>query len=152
VARIPWAMIDAAKNGSHVIPVRVYYEDTDAAGIVYYANYLKFAERARSELMRDIGDGQYRRMLEEGMHFVVRRCVVDYLGTARLDDLLQVHSRMRALRGASISAEQIIRRGKQDLVSMEIDLVCLGPGGRPVRIPEKLRAALRRYVDAAAAP
>jgi len=145
-------MIDAVKNGSHVIPVRVYYEDTDAAGIVYYANYLKFAERARSELMRDIGDRLYRRMLEDGMHFVVRRCVVDYLGVARLDDLLEVHSRMRVLRGASLSAEQIIRRGDQDLVTMEIELACVGPGGRPARIPDELRAALRRYVSAIAEP
>jgi len=145
-------MIDAVKNGSHVIPVRVYYEDTDAAGIVYYANYLKFAERARSELMRDIGDQLYRRMLEDGMHFVVRRCVVDYLGVARLDDLLEVHSRMRVLRGASLSAEQIIRRGDQDLVTMEVELACLGPGGRPARIPDELRTALTRYVSAIAEP
>lgn len=145
-------MIDAPKIGSHVTPVRVYYEDTDAAGIVYYANYLKFAERARSELMRDIGDSQYRRMLEKGMHFVVRRCVVDYLGVARLDDLLEVHSRMRALRGASLSAEQVVRRGGQDLVTMEIELACLGPGGRPARIPAELRTALQRCVGEAAAP
>jgi len=149
---MPTSMIDAVKNGSHVIPVRVYYEDTDAAGIVYYANYLKFAERARSELMRDIGDQLYRRMLEDGMHFVVRRCVVDYLGVARLDDLLEVHSRMRVLRGASLSAEQIIRRGDQDLVTMEVELACLGPGGRPARIPDELRTALTRYVSAIAEP
>ncbi len=138
-------MIDAPNSGSHVTSVRVYYEDTDAAGIVYYANYLKFAERARSELMREIGDGQYRRMLADGMHFVVRRCVVDYLGAARLDDLLEVHSRMVALRGASLSAEQIVRRGGEDLVTMKIDLACLGPGGRPARIPAELRAALGQY-------
>jgi len=143
-------MIDAPGNGSHVTSVRVYYEDTDAAGIVYYANYLKFAERARSELMRDIGDGQYKRMLAAGMHFVVRRCVVDYLGAARLDDLLEVHSRMLALRGASLSAEQIVRCGGLDLVTMQVDLACLGPGGRPARIPAGLRAALDKYAGAAA--
>lgn len=145
-------MIDARKNGAHVMSVRVYYEDTDAAGIVYYANYLKFAERARSELMRDIGDGQYRRMLANGMHFVVRRCVVDYLGVARLDDLLEVYSRMRTLRGASLSAQQVVRRGDQDLVTMEIELACLRADGRPARIPAELRAALGQYVGAAAAP
>jgi len=143
-------MIDAPGNGSHVTSVRVYYEDTDAAGIVYYANYLKFAERARSELMRNIGDGQYKRMLAAGMHFVVRRCVVDYLGAARLDDLLQVHSRMLELRGASLSAEQIVRCGGLDLVTMQVDLACLGPGGRPARIPAGLRAALDKYAGAAA--
>ncbi len=144
-------MIDAPNNGSHVTSVRVYYEDTDAAGIVYYANYLKFAERARSELMRDIGDGQYGRMLAAGMHFVVRRCVVDYLGAARLDDLLEVHSRMLELRGASLSAEQIVRRGGRDLVTMRIDLACLGSGGRPARIPAGLRAALETYAGTEAA-
>jgi acyl-CoA thioester hydrolase len=144
-------MIDAPINGSHVTSVRVYYEDTDAAGIVYYANYLKFAERARSELMRDIGDDQYGRMVAAGMHFVVRRCVVDYLGAARLDDLLEVHSRMLELRGASLSAEQIVRRGGRDLVTMKIELACLGSGGRPARIPAGLRAALEKYAGAAAA-
>ena len=138
-------MIDAGHGRSHVTRVRVYYEDTDAAGIVYYANYLKFAERARSELMRDIGDGQYRQMLAQGMHFVVRRCVVDYIGAARLDDLLEVHSRMLALRGATLSAEQVVRRAGEDLVAMTIDLACLGPDGRPARIPPDLRAALAPY-------
>jgi acyl-CoA thioester hydrolase len=144
-------MIDAPNNGSHVTTVRVYYEDTDAAGIVYYANYLKFAERARSELMRDIGDSQYGRMVASGTHFVVRRCVVDYLGAARLDDLLEVHSRMLELRGASLSAEQIVRRDGRDLVAMKIDLACLGSGGRPARIPAGLRAALEKYAETAAA-
>ena len=144
-------MIDAPGGGSHVTSVRVYYEDTDAAGIVYYANYLKFAERARSELMRDIADGQYSRMVAEGMHFVVRRCVVDYLGAARLDDLLEVHSRMLELRGASLSAEQIVRRGGRDLVTMTVELACLGPGGRPARIPAALRAALGKYAGTEAA-
>ncbi|MDH3230223.1 MAG: YbgC/FadM family acyl-CoA thioesterase [Alphaproteobacteria bacterium] len=143
-------MIDAPDNGSHVTSVRVYYEDTDAAGIVYYANYLKFAERARSELMRDIGDGEYGRMVAAGMHFVVRRCVVDYLGAARLDDLLKVHSRMLELRGASIAAEQIVRRGGEDLVTMQVELACLGAGGRPARIPAGLRAALEKYAGTAA--
>ncbi len=144
-------MIDAPGGGSHVTSVRVYYEDTDAAGIVYYANYLKFAERARSELMRDIADGQYSRMVAEGMHFVVRRCVVDYFGAARLDDLLEVHSRMLELRGASLSAEQIVRRGGRDLVAMTVDLACIGPGGRPARIPAALRAALGKYAGTEAA-
>jgi acyl-CoA thioester hydrolase len=143
-------MIDAVISKAHVTPVRVYYEDTDAAGIVYYANYLKFAERARSELMRDVADGQYSRMLSKGMHFVVRRCVVDYLGTARLDDLLEVHSRMRALRGASLLTEQVVRCGDRSLVSMEIELACLRPDGRPTRIPAELRAALEPYAAAAA--
>ena len=144
-------MVDAPGTGSHVTPVRVYYEDTDAAGIVYYANYLKFAERARSEMLRDLCDGQYRRMRGEGMHFVVRRCSVDYTGSARLDDLLEVHSRMLELRGASLSAEQIVRHGGQDIVTMKIELACLGPAGRPARIPGDLRAAMEKFSGAAEA-
>lgn len=144
-------MLDAPNTVAHVTPVRVYYEDTDAAGIVYYANYLKFAERARSEMLRDVCDGQYRRMRGEGMHFVVRRCSVDYIGSARLDDLLEVHSRMLELRGASLLAEQIVRRDGQDIVAMKIDIACLGQDGRPARIPADLRAALQDYSAAAAA-
>lgn len=144
-------MLDARSDGFHVISVRVYYEDTDAAGIVYYANYLKFAERARSELMRDIGDGEYSRMVAGGMHFVVRRCVVDFMGVARLDDLLAVHSRILVLRGASLTAEQVVQRGSERLVTMQIDLACVGPAGRPARIPAALRTALEEYAGAVAA-
>lgn len=143
-------MVDAASAPAHVTTVRVYYEDTDAAGIVYYANYLKFAERARSELMRDVCNGQYGRMVDSGSHFVVRRCNVDYHGSARLDDLLEVHSRMLELRGASLTAEQVVRRSGSDLVSMTIDLACIGPGGRPTRIPAELRAALESFSGVAA--
>jgi acyl-CoA thioester hydrolase len=144
-------MLDAAKAGSHVTPIRVYYEDTDAGGIVYYANYLKFAERARSEMLRDVCDGQYRRMRGDGMHFVVRHCSADFMGSARLDDLVEVHSRILDLRGASLSAEQIVRREGQDIVTMTIDLACLGPAGRPARIPAELRAAMEEFSGAAPA-
>ena len=82
----------------HRFPVRVYYEDTDAAGIVYYANYLKFAERARSEWLREIGGDEAKAMKASGLLFVVRRCEIDYLQPARLDELLEVTTRVTALR------------------------------------------------------
>lgn len=127
---------------AHITPVRIYYEDTDAVGIVYHANYLKFAERARTEMMRDLSGGLYARMLADGMGFIVRRCTVDYAGAARLDDLIEVHSRVLDVGGASLSAEQTVWRDGKRLVRMEIKLGCIGPNGRPARIPPELRGVI----------
>jgi acyl-CoA thioester hydrolase len=127
---------------AHVFPVRVYYEDTDAAGIVYYANYLKFAERARTEMLRARGVGL--RALEEsdGVVFAVRRVAVEYLSPARLDDKLEVHSRIAAVRGASIEAEQDVVRDGKDLARMTLTLACVARSGRPARLPQSVAQAL----------
>jgi len=138
-------MVEAPQAGTHITPIRVYYEDTDAAGIVYYANYLKFAERARTEMMRDYSDGHYARMLAEGMAFIVRRCTVDYAGSAKLDDLVEVHSRVLNVGGASLSAEQTVRCDDEQLVAMEVKLGCVGPDGRPARIPPDLRTVIEKF-------
>lgn len=138
-------MVEARSDNTHITPVRIYYEDTDAGGIVYHSNYLKYAERARTEMMRDLSDGQYARMLSDGLGFIVRRCTVDYAGAAKLDDLVEVHSRVLHVGGASISAEQIVRRGGERLVAMEIKLGCVDGGGRPARIPSDLRAVIEKY-------
>lgn len=138
-------MADALPGKTHVTPIRIYYEDTDAAGIVYYANYLKFAERARTEMMRDLSGGLYARMRDEGMAFIVRRCTVDYTGSAKLDDLVEVHSRVLSVGGASLSAEQTVRRDGERLVGIEIKLGCVSPEGRPARIPDGLRAEIEKY-------
>ena len=124
------------------MPIRVYYEDTDAAGMVYYANYLNFAERARTEMMRDLSNGLYARMLADGIAFVVRRCTADYAGAAKLDDLVEVHSRVLHVGGASLTAEQTVRRDGKRLVGMEVKLGCIDPDGRPARIPADLRAVI----------
>ena len=139
------AMVEASFDKTHVTPVRVYYEDTDAGGIVYHSNYLKYAERARTEMMRDLSDGLYARMLGDGMAFIVRRCAVDYAGSAKLDDLVEVHSRVLDVGGASLSAEQTVRRDGNRLVGMEVKLGCVGPDGRPARIPSDLRAVIEKY-------
>jgi len=139
-------MVEASAAATHITPVRIYYEDTDAAGIVYYANYLRFAERARTEMMRDLSGGLYARMLADGMAFVVRRCAVDYASPAKLDDLVEVHSRVLHVGGASLSAEQIVRRDGERLVEMEVKLGCVGPEGKPARIPVELRAAIEKYL------
>ena len=128
--------------GIHRLLTTVYYEDTDAAGIVYHANYLKFAERARTELLRLLGFEQEQLRAAHGLAFAVRHCVVDFRGAARLDDELVVESRLTQLGGASLEVEQIVRRDAVTLVRLEIRLACLGPGLRPVRIPPPLRAAL----------
>ena len=132
----------AFDGAEHVFSVRVYYEDTDAAGIVYYANYLKFAERARTEMMRALGIEHSGLMAAAGVVFAVRRCSADYLAPARLDDRLEVVTRITDVRGASLGLEQTIRRDAADLVRMHLKLACMTVAGRPARIPGTLRAEL----------
>jgi acyl-CoA thioester hydrolase len=92
------------KPSTHHHPIRVYYEDTDAGGVVYYANYLRFAERARTEFMREAGADHAGMLRDTGLSFFVRRCEVDYLKPARLDDFLQVETQIINVGGASLEA------------------------------------------------
>ncbi|GBD41521.1 Acyl-CoA thioester hydrolase YbgC [bacterium HR39] len=134
-------------EAAHRHPVRVYYEDTDAAGIVYYANYLKFAERARTEWLRDLGYDHRTLAGVHGVRFAVRACRIDYLRPARLDDLLEVETRVLALSGARLVLDQRVLRAGEPLCTMEIVLVALDDALRPVRIeralPPAFVAALR---------
>jgi acyl-CoA thioester hydrolase len=130
--------------GTHVFPLRVYYEDTDAAGIVYYANYLKFAERARTELLRYLEVEQTRLSAEQDVGFVVRRCEVDYLAPARLDDSLEVHTRLLEVGGASFQGKQVVKRGDTELVKLAVRLACVRSNGRPTRLPRPLRDSLEQ--------
>ena len=129
-------------DSGHVFPVRVYYEDTDAAGIVYHANYLRFAERARTELLRDLNMNQRQMAIDEDLYFVVRSCEIQYLSTAKLDDELVVESHITLVRGASLKAKQTIRRAAEELVWLEILIACVNSLGAPVRLPQRLRLAL----------
>lgn len=119
---------------SHRFTLRVYYEDTDLAGIVYYANYLKFIERARSEWVRDLGIDQRRLKEDEGIVFAVRRIEADYLSPARLDDCLTVLTRPMALTGARLVLDQCVMRDKTVLLQARVTLVALGPHGAPQRL------------------
>jgi acyl-CoA thioester hydrolase len=120
-------------------PLRVYYEDTDAGGVVYYANYLAFMERARTEWLRAIGYENRQLMDELGVVFAVRRACVDYLGPARLDDLLEVVVRIKQVRRASLVFEQQILRGDILLCRGEITLVCVDLGNfKPAAIPDSI--------------
>ncbi|GGO31100.1 tol-pal system-associated acyl-CoA thioesterase [Gemmobacter aquaticus] len=126
----------------HRHPVRVYYEDTDAGGIVYHANYLKFAERARSEWVRALGLDQKRLREERGLIIVVRRMEVDFLRPALYDDLLEVTTTLRGLGGARIELDQAVLRGDEKLFAAVVTLVCVGTDGRAARLPEDLRTLL----------
>jgi acyl-CoA thioester hydrolase len=132
----------AAPGMTHSMPMRVYYEDTDAAGIVYYANYLKFAERGRTEMMRSLGFAHSRIAEEAGILFTVRRCSADYRAAARLDDALSVDTRIIAIGGATLSLDQQIRRDEETIVALDVLVACIGHDGRPRRVPSALRAAL----------
>jgi acyl-CoA thioester hydrolase len=127
---------------THSMPLRVYYEDTDAAGIVYYANYLKFAERGRTEMMRELGFAHSRIAAETGIVFTVRRCSADYRAAARLDDTLTVETRIQEIGAATLSLDQQIRREGETIVALDVLVACVGSDGRPRRVPPGLRAAL----------
>lgn len=134
----------------HSFPVRVYYEDTDAGGVVYHANYLKFAERARTEMVRSLGISQ-QALLDEGQGhaFAVRRMELDFLKPARLDDALVVLSVATEVGGASMTFAQTIRREADgvDLCRLAVTVAFICLDGRPARIPSDLRASLRQLVS-----
>jgi len=131
-----------------IFKVRVYYEDTDAGGVVFYANYLKFAERARTEMLRAFGHTHGALAEEHGFYFVVRRCEIDYHAPARLDDLLDVTAQIVGFRGASMEMAQEVRRGSQVLASVRAILACVGENGRPVRVSAALRHAMESGMKA----
>lgn len=129
-------------SGLHSFSVRVYYEDTDAAGIVYYANYLRFAERARTEALRLSGFDQSDLMRDEKIGFVVRRCTVEYLKPAMLDDLLTIETRLNDISKVSMNMRQSVRRGAETLVTLDVKLAVVGDGMKLARIPEPVRKAM----------
>jgi acyl-CoA thioester hydrolase len=133
---------DTPERGVHTFTVRIYYEDTDAVGVVYHSNYLRFAERARTELLRGMGLQQSRLWAEQRIGFVIRRCLADFLAPARLDDELLVTSRLLELRAASLDFAQCIRRDGLELVRLQVKLACIGIDGRPARIPAAVHTAL----------
>jgi len=124
------------------IPIRVYIEDTDAGGIVYYVNYLKFMERARTELFRSIGYGKAGAN-KEGYQFVVHSAEIDYKKPAQLDDMLDVNAKIVSIRGASIFFEQEVRRDDELLSNAKVKIACVdGASMRPRPIPAEIMAKL----------
>ena len=123
-------------------PVRVYYEDTDLAGIVYYANYLKYIERARSEWVRELGLDQVALKRDHGIVFAVRRVEADYLRPAQFDDELLVTTELLAQTGARITLSQQVLRAGVVLFTAIVTLVCLSTSGAPARLPKDFRVLL----------
>ena len=139
------------KPNAFTIPVRIYYEDTDAGGVVYYANYLKFLERCRTEWLRAIGHDQADLLRDPGIAFVVRSVELEYLKPARLDEQLSVDLRIEKITRSQLFFQQRIRRanprakdGWDELLRGAIQVVCVNAAAmKIVSIPEGLRAALR---------
>jgi acyl-CoA thioester hydrolase len=127
-------------GGVHILPIRVYYEDTDFSGAVYHANYLKFCERARSDCLRLLGVHHHKL---EDMGFVVRRMVCDFLKPATIDDLLEVETRFLELGGARLDLEQKVRRGADLLFSAQVTVALVDGRGRPKRLPPGLAQLLK---------
>ena len=127
---------------SFAISLRVYYEDTDAGGIVYYANYLKFIERARTEALLSLSLSQIDLRDRLGVLFAVRAVSADFLAPARLEDQLVVTAGVSRTAGSRIEMDQEVLRGGTLLVKCRVTLVCLSPSGRAARIPAEVREAL----------
>ncbi|RPE67093.1 acyl-CoA thioester hydrolase [Pacificibacter maritimus] len=127
---------------SHTFPVHVYYEDTDLAGIVYYANYLKFIERARTEWVRAAGIDQVALKADEGIVFAVRRIEADYLAPAKFDDELTVETDVEAMTGVRIVLNQVVKRGGEVVFQSQVTLVALSDTGQPTRLPAIIRRKL----------
>ena len=137
-------------NAIFRVEVRVYYEDTDAAGIVYYANYLRFIERGRTEFLRALGHDQIV-LIKEGIAFAVRSVSAEVLKPARLDDLLTIETTVAELGGAQVTFAQRILRGHELLLDAKIRVACVDPvRGKPIRMPRPIHdqlAALTKGVQ-----
>jgi len=129
----------------HIFPVRVYYEDTDLAGIVYYANYLKFIERGRSEWVREMGIDQVAMKRDAGVVFAVRRVEADYLQPAKFDDQLDVSTTISTVSAARIVLDQMVLRDDAALFTAQVTLVALDAQGRPTRLPAEFRRKIADF-------
>lgn len=129
----------------HVLPVRVYFEDTDFSGLVYHGSYVRFCERGRSDFLRLLGS-DHRQLIAPGAGaepaaFVVRHIELDFRRPARIDEVLEVVTWVAEVGGASLTLEQIVRRGDVTLVKAKVVVVLVSQSGKPMRMSETLRAA-----------
>ncbi len=128
--------------------VRVYYEDTDSGGVVYYANYLKFAERARTEWLRSLGFEQDALWEQHNIGFVVKRCAVEYHAPAKLDDALDVTCIVAQKRKAGFVIRQQVMRGDDLLVELGVTIICVNKALRPTRLPQEMASILASDITA----
>ncbi|WP_033067368.1 YbgC/FadM family acyl-CoA thioesterase [Thalassospira australica] len=141
-------LLGTLDGNRHIYPLIVYYEDTDAGGIVYHANYLAFAERARSAMLNLLGFTNRNVAERHKVAIAVRHCTLDFRRAAQLEDRLTVESRVIKLGGASLGFEQKIMRDGDELVVIEIYLACMSLDElRAQRLPEELRTVFSRYLD-----
>jgi acyl-CoA thioester hydrolase len=136
------------ERGLHVLPVRVYYEDTDFSGAVYHASYLKFCERGRSDCLRLLGIHHHQMHWHETegrMGFVVRRMACNFLKPARIDDVLEVETRFRDMAGARMELEQKVLRQGEVLFAAEVTVALIDAAGRPKRFPKDMAKALKTF-------
>jgi acyl-CoA thioester hydrolase len=131
-------------GGRHVLPVRVYYEDTDAGGVVYHANYLKYCERARTDWLRLLG---IRQSEMPDLFFVVRRMTCDFLRPAKLDDLLEIETGFVEMRGARLELAQQVMREGHSLFAASVTVALIDGQGRPKRLPKDVAALLSTLSD-----
>jgi acyl-CoA thioester hydrolase len=140
------------EGDTHVLPVRVYFEDTDCAGLVYHANFLKFCERGRSDFIRLLGiDHQSLANPDQGEPavFVVRRIEIDYLKPARMDDVLEIVTSCAEIGSASLVLTQDVRRDGTLVARAKVSVVLVSSTGKPERLGALLRDALQRFVNQA---
>jgi acyl-CoA thioester hydrolase len=143
----PAALDGVIRDGRHILPVRVYYEDTDFSGVVYHASYLRFMERGRTNYLRLLGV-DHRALFAEtereapGFHFVVRSMTLEFLKPARMDDVLTIVTVPDEVKGASITLHQQVRRDGETLVEARVRVAFVS-GGRAQRIPKALRTAMQ---------
>ena len=156
----PRAVLDGwLEGGAHYYPFIVQFEDTDAGGIVYHANYLSFAERGRSGWLRVLGISQQDALLDKGVGFVVRRAALDYLRPAKLGDEILVETTLKEMGKARIVATQIVcappqiaddvEKGQLGHIfaNVEVEIVMVNKSGRPIRFSPEIVTAMTRKVD-----
>ncbi len=145
-------IIRDAEGQRHVLPVRVYFEDTDAGGVVYHASFVRYAERGRTDFLRLLGTDA-RRLIDgsesrEPAAFVVRRMTFDFARPGRMDDLLEVVTRVKELGGASVTLEQTILRDGVRLVTADVVVVLISISGKPLRLSDAVRGAFQSHLSA----
>ena len=128
---------------SHDLPIRVYYEDTDAGGVMYHASHIRFCERGRTEFLRELGFQNSGLFKKHGLLFVVRHLSADYRMPAFLDDMLSLTTYVLSTKNTSFVMRQTLKRDKNTLFEMDVVIACISKEGKPVKIPSEILSLLK---------
>lgn len=132
----------------HSIDIRIYYEDTDAGGVVYHSNYLNFAERGRTEFLRSLGHQNSELEKEQGILFVVRHTEIDYHKPAFLDDALCLETAIESLKNTSFIMHQAVKRGEELIADMKVAIVCVDTNTlKPVGLPDSIKDEFKQFIE-----